>query len=211
MDINQERLFRLLDKNKNFEDMKSDLYEFIKKETKLILSSGLRNFVDLAADLGCSHPGLSAEQYFGHPVRVAKLSLSQYRGEYREAVFKLALVHNLIEVSDRSEHELRRNLGDDLYYAIEHLTVDRSLRWNSEYLLKYYDNLHNLSCEIKLVKVCDKIDNIFLLEDNPCSDTKFKYLEEVDYYVVPLAKTVSRHLSRYLELLSVQVRKRINS
>ena len=93
-DIERKRRYR--DRDLSFSDIKSRLFTFIEQKTKITLRSELKNFVDKIAELGSKHDGLSAQQYFGHPVRVAELSLSFYEGTDPYKVLRLALVPKLI-------------------------------------------------------------------------------------------------------------------
>lgn len=209
MDINGERMRRSKDKYMNYNDLKSEFYEFIERHEKIKLSTDFKKFFDTVSVLGSKHYNLSEQEYFTHPVRVAKLALQFYDGNDIYMVLKLALVHNLIEVSGICQNELRAILGNELYKAVENLTIDRAARWEFQYLNDYYNNLEKSCIEIKLIKVCDKIDNMFLLEDNPCMDVKKLYLQEISDYVTPLAECVSEKLANYIKDLAISVKNRI--
>ena len=115
------------------------------------------------------HEGLTAEQYLLHPTRVALIALKYCNNLVIEDVINLALAHNVIEISDIPKRKIHQLVGERIYSWVETLTIDRAQRWDKFYLQEYYQKIGKLDQVPRLIKVCDKFDNLFFLEDNPSS------------------------------------------
>jgi (p)ppGpp synthase/HD superfamily hydrolase len=143
------------------------------------------------------HAGLSSEIYFPHVLRVAALScmFSNY-SDYKVGV--IGLLHNALEVTSLTDEDLKNNFSNEISDAIKLLTVDRALQCDAKYKKNYYQQLLNGPEAIRLVKVIDKLDNIFLLHLNPDVVVKRRYRKEIYDYVLPMAKQFSFELYTYL-------------
>jgi hypothetical protein len=133
------------------------------------------------------HPGLNSLAYLDHPLRVA--SMAMFLPLEKIVLLKssvLALAHNSLETSTISKSELQKNLGTEIADAVSLLTVDRSNQYDSFYKDKYYEKISESSEFIKVVKVLDKLDNIFTLGMNSNKFAKDFYIFEIKKYVLPL-------------------------
>ena len=68
------------------------------------------------------------------------------------------------------------------------MTVDRNRQWDWGYKDNYYRKI-STSKEMSIIKVLDKLDNLYLLSDNPSKKIKLLYLYEIEKFVLPLAST----------------------
>lgn len=139
-----------------------------------------------AQSIDYHHPGLSARAYLAHPVRVALLSL-QLAAPMETEIVIAALLHNLLEVTSVPADELTRRYGASVAETIINLTVDRSLQNDKLYKQGYYARLRGGSRAGRVVKVLDKLDNLFLLCLNPDDHVRTDYLAEVEDYILPMA------------------------
>jgi len=79
------------------------------------------------------------------------------------------------------------------------LTINREFQLNNAYLEEYYSEINNLPFNLGMIKVLDKIDNLYTLESTATPVQKMKYMEEIRNFVVPLCDNVSPHLSETLK------------
>ena len=137
------------------------------------------------------HPGLNSLAYLDHPLRVA--SMAMFLPLEKTVLLKssiLALAHNALETSTIGKSELQKNLGNEIADAVSLLTVDRNNQYDSFYKDKYYEKISESSEFIRVVKVLDKLDNIFTLGMNSSKFAKDFYIFEIDKYVLPLCNNL---------------------
>jgi len=183
LDYQTEREKRLSD-GKNHKYTILELIDDINKLDVNFIEKDLIVFIREISKLEYYHAGLNRQQYLRHPIRVARILMS-YSNNVSINEIKLALSHNIIEVTQNSSSELIDILGLELYELIKMLTVDRNHQWDSVYKNCYYNNIaKNESTAV--VKIIDKFDNIFLLSDNPDISIKNKYIEEIENHIFPL-------------------------
>jgi (p)ppGpp synthase/HD superfamily hydrolase len=155
---------------------------------------------EYAFSIPYEHEGLSPEIYFAHVLRVAAFA-GLVSGSGDAMAVKIGLLHNALEVGHVSQEELSQNSSEEIACAVALLTVDRSRQWDLQYKKEYYSRLSRASVSVRTVKVMDKLDNIFLLHSNSDMETKTKYREELQSYVVPLALTVDHGVHQYMQQL----------
>lgn len=132
------------------------------------------------------HEGLAADIYFSHPLRVAAMAL-RCGASAGPDIGVVGLLHNVLEVSDVSGAELEQRFGPAVAEDVRRLTVDRARQWDVAYKRDYYAALRAGRVEARVVKVFDKLDNLYLLGLNADRDVKTKYLREIVEYVAPMA------------------------
>jgi (p)ppGpp synthase/HD superfamily hydrolase len=143
------------------------------------------------------HEGLSKGIYLVHPFRVASLYVGLSDDSEINGI-KLALSHNLLEVTDMNIESLTQEVGDELANNIKLLTVHRELQWDWKYKSNYYESIFNSVKYVKQIKVLDKLDNLFLLCLNRSEETREKYLYEVEKWIMPMAIEVLPDIQSYL-------------
>tara|TARA_A100001015_G_C14990920_1_gene713900 strand:- start:113 stop:778 length:666 start_codon:yes stop_codon:yes gene_type:complete len=148
-----------------------------------------------------NHIGLNPSQYIAHPIRVADLV---YQYQYPNCQFydiELALFHNFLEVSSANFEEAEKILGAKIFREVKILTIDRAKRWDGIYLKEYYNAIEKCPRSTKLIKCCDKMDNLFLLQDNKNTKIQKLYLKEIQNFVLPLANQISENF--YLDFCNI--------
>lgn len=158
-----------------------------------------------AKEIQYQHEGLASEVYFSHPLRVAALSILISGGEKADLGI-LAVLHNVLEVSDVTPEMLARNFGPEISRQIVRLTVNRDIEWDQTYKANYYRELIEGPQDSRTVKIIDKLDNLFLLGLNPDDEVKKKYLAEIERFIVPMTQLTLPHLEAYLLLLIADCR-----
>jgi (p)ppGpp synthase/HD superfamily hydrolase len=161
-----------------------------------------------ARGLGYDHPGLTTDAYLAHPVRMAVLSL-RLTEPYSVLAAVIALVHNVLEVTSTARASLEQRLGRDVAAAVELLAVDRSRQHDRTYVESYYAAIRAADPAVGLVKILDKLDNLFLLDVNPDHETRRRYLAEIERELVPIAGDIAPRLMPYLVMLIDDQRARL--
>ena len=141
--------------------------------------------------------GLGSSQYVAHPIRVAHLVHLYQKPQKSFFNIKLALIHNILEVSSLNFYQAEKLFGLEIIEDVKTLTIDKKKRWDKKYLDIYYNKINISNHRLKLIKCCDKLDNLFLLEDNESVEEKKLYLEEINNYVLPLASQVNDDFYSY--------------
>ena len=90
-----------------------------------------------------------------------------------------------------------------IYYGhqILDLTVDREQQWDEDYKNTYYKKIENGPIEARVIKIIDKLDNLFILGVNPNEEIKIKYLKEIEKHVLPLAYRTTPKIYSYMKEL----------
>ena len=143
---------------------------------------------------------MSPEIYFAHPKRVSALSMLLYDNNNIDAAI-LGLIHNVFELTSRDEKEISLLFGSKISKQAFVLTVDRQFQWDRDYKKEYYEKISSGPIESSVIKVLDKVDNLFILGTNPDSEIKYRYLKEIEDYIVPMTSKSIPSLSNYLERL----------
>jgi len=163
-----------------------------------------------AKSINYNHPNISSEIYFSHPVRVA--TYATLFSEHKNIDYPiLGLLHNIYELSEINKAKMTSTFGTKIINEIEVLTVDRNSQWDQEYKKKYYEKINAQSHTCRLVKVLDKLDNLYLLHLNPDNDIKIKYLLEIETHIkpiiendIPILMTYFNELTENCKSLSLQ-------
>jgi (p)ppGpp synthase/HD superfamily hydrolase len=151
------------------------------------------------------HVGLTSEIYFSHPLRVASISvLIDTIPDCKAGV--LAILHNVLEVSDITADNLTQVFGREIADQVVALTVDRRIQWDRIYKTEYYKKLMKGPRFARVVKIVDKLDNLFLLGQNPDSEIRTLYLSEIEDFVLPMVKATLPDLLMYMKSLVSECR-----
>lgn len=153
-----------------------------------------------AKEINYRHVGLTSDIYFSHPLRVAGLAIL-ISGAQDADTGVLAVLHNVLEVSDVSTDMLSTTFGTDMSNLITALTVDRDIQWDKAYKAGYYRKLMEGPIFARVVKIIDKLDNLFVLGLNPDVSVRDKYLIEVEDFVLPMTVTSLPVVTAYMREL----------
>lgn len=150
-----------------------------------------------AKEIKYRHVGLTSDIYFSHPLRVAALA-TLVSGTQDAGIGVIAVLHNVLEVSDVSVDNLSEIFGGDVSNQIKALTVDRDVQWDRAYKAGYYSKLMACPLSARVVKIVDKLDNLFVLGLNPDASVRKKYLAEIEDFVLPMAAATLPRLITYM-------------
>ena len=160
----------------------------------------LAHAIRFAKEIKYRHVGLTSDIYFSHPLRVAGLA-TLISGTKDAGTGVLAVLHNVLEVSDVSAKKLSATFGSGISNQIESLTVDRDVQWDKAYKVGYYGKLMECSLSVRVVKIVDKLDNLFVLGLNPDASVRVKYLAEIEDFVLPMTVASLPGLTAYMREL----------
>lgn len=158
----------------------------------------LTNAFSFAKEIKYHHGGLESNVYFLHPLRVAALAIL-ISGTQDAEIGIVGILHNVLEVSDLSLNELRNTFGSRISNQIDVLTVDRNLQWDKVYKEHYYKKIINSHVSTHIVKILDKLDNLFLLGLNPDASLRERYLAEIENFILPMTMTSQPNLIHYIQ------------
>ena len=156
----------------------------------------IKIFYNYIFKLKYNHPGLNKKLYMMHPIRVAKF-VAKYSKNFTSNDIMLALSHNILEVTNINEKKIANNHLQYLLPYLKILNVDRKLENNQNYKVKYYNCIKEFKIT-STIKILDKLDNLYLLKNNPNKEIKLKYLNEINQFIIPLAEF---HLPICVELI----------
>lgn len=178
---------RRLEGLKKEDSLALELWNFIIGNFNKYDKNKIEETFSFAKSINYKHPNISSEIYFAHPIRVA--SYATLFSKYKNIDYPiLGLIHNIFELSNIDKSEMTSLFGYKIVKEIEVLTVDRDFQWDHEYKKKYYERINAHSHTCRLVKVLDKLDNLYLLHLNPDHDIKIKYLLEIETHIKPIIK-----------------------
>jgi len=100
-----------------------------------------------------------------------------------------------------SLENLSVSFGKCIADQIKILTVDRDVQWDKSYKSGYYNKLMQASHSARVVKIFDKLDNLFLLGLNPDASVREKYLAEIEDFVLPMTEASLPSMTAYMYYL----------
>jgi (p)ppGpp synthase/HD superfamily hydrolase len=201
-DIEIEISKRLLAlENPESERFSESLWELGMNEISVDDQEHLTKIFCFAASIDYHHVGLSPKAYLAHPTRVAGMTLFLSPNSEKKLLGTISLLHNVLEVSSVSSKKLIEEAGHEVADSIQILTVTRDLQENIDYLNNYYSSIKSTPHSLSVVKIIDKLDNLFMLGLNPDEAVRQRYLNEISHYVLPLVKQFLPQLANYFENL----------
>lgn len=152
----------------------------------------------LSKNLDYNHPGLSSKIYLNHPIRVANLLIENISDvSYQHIV--TALLHNVVELTNIKRRSLDQYFEPAIVDCLYTLNVDRTRQDQILYKKEYYKSIENTSEICVLIKLADKLDNIYMINFNPILKRRTIYLDEIKDFVIPLAEKYCKRISSYLK------------
>ena len=195
----QQKIRIEADHNSNYYlEYKRNLSKFINKNLSREDEERVLAALNFSENLEYSHHGLSKNQYLVHPIRVVNTILEKKENISRDLLV-LALLHNVIEVTKITRKKIEDSFGKKISDAIDLLTVDRKIQWKKNYKDEYYNKINNADEIVSIVKIFDKLDNIYLLCTNRNNKTRIMYLNEIEKYIIPMTSKYAPSVTKMLE------------
>ena len=165
----------------------------------------LRSAYNYACAIDYKHEGLTSEIYLAHPTRVATLGVLSNAAESGD-VGVIGMLHNVFEVAQIPKVYLAAKFGLAVVDQIHTLTVNRSLQWDSAYKEEYYARICGSPKPCRVIKIFDKLDNLFVLGLNKDEAIRTKYIAEIEKFVLPMVARDLPEISSYFEQLVIETR-----
>ncbi|MBA3704879.1 MAG: bifunctional (p)ppGpp synthetase/guanosine-3',5'-bis(diphosphate) 3'-pyrophosphohydrolase [Bacteroidetes bacterium] len=187
----------------------SDSYYSEKKFIAIINSLGrkeanITKALEYAKTLNFSKNSLKSS-YLSHPLRLASF-LIEMEPTIASDHIVIALLHNVPETTEISIAELEKIFGKNVATGIDTLVVDRKVSFPS-IEESYYKAIFEQGKSLVLIKLLDKIDNLFVLCLNADDEIRKNYIIEVREKLLPFAFKYNKQLGEYLdELLNLTVK-----
>ena len=199
--IENEIIKRKYYDNNIYNDLEKEWFFHVNKFNKKISTKLISTF-NFAKKIKYKHTKskINSYAYFTHPLRVSLYCVKLRIGNQLD-IGILSLLHNVLEVSNMHKKILKKKFGNELVNYLDCLNIDRSKRWNENYLKKYYKKIYSTNKIAQIVKCMDKFDNLFLLHENKDKLIKKKYIQEINKFVIPMVKKYLPDLLSYYRLL----------
>ena len=84
----------------------------------------------------------------------------------------LSMIHNIFESTDLSETDLLNYFDNEIIERVKILKINREKQYLNSYLTTYYSSIQDAHISVSIVKIIDKIDNIYTLCLNPNLEKK---------------------------------------
>ena len=158
----EERIKRVYARNiLDFKDLHEFKFFLKSISDKKVIDLGERNLKNVLK-IKYKKISLSKEAYVAHICRVTMLTL-KIKPNYSLQSIVPALIHNIYETSNLSDKELLKSFSKEALNTVKILTVNRNKQHRDEYLNDYYENIYRQPEWVGLIKVLDKLDNMFTL------------------------------------------------
>lgn len=147
----------------------------------------VRRAFELAAEAHSKQRRKSGEPYILHPIEVARICIEEVGLGPTAAV--CALLHDVVEDTDYSLDDMRREFGDKIALIIDGLTkLDGSSTYESPQAENFRKVLSTLVMDVRvvLIKMADRLHNMRTLGSMP-RHKQLKIAAETSYIYAPLA------------------------
>jgi len=149
----------------------------------------------------CAHKGqcrCNSAPYIIHPMRVA-LMLLKFDKNTISKVFIAALLHDTVEKTDLTLSEIEGHFGAYVAKLVRSVTrkhdEKQSLQEKSEAKCQNWLEIISGSHEVRMIKICEDLDNMIcwksIPESAPCCKKVERWLIEAEKMSLPLARTTN--------------------
>ncbi|HMW33825.1 MAG TPA: HD domain-containing protein [bacterium] len=132
--------------------------------------------------------------YIIHPIRVASILLHELSVTSADMICS-ALLHDVIEDCGITENEIKNNFNESVASMVRTLTKNPNL---SNAKRVYFEAIMQAEDHIRLVKLCDRLDNLRSLRLIRNKAKTTRYIKETEGQYLPIAAEISPYLFREL-------------
>ena len=147
----------------------------------------LKKAFDMGLEAHAKQRRKSGEPYFFHPIEVARICVSEIGLGPTAAV--CALLHDVVEDTDVTMEDIRREFGDKIGQIVDGLTkLDGLYNVPSEQAENFKKVLSTLVADVRvvLIKIADRLHNMRTIAPMP-KHKQLSIAAETDYIYAPLA------------------------
>ena len=194
----EERFKRVRARNLlDFKDLNEFKFFLKSISNKKVRDLGERNLKNVLT-IKYKNISISKEAYVALISRVTMLTL-RIKPNYSLQSIVPALIHNIYETSKLSDKELLKLFSKEALNTVKILTVNRKKQHREEYLNDYYKNIHRQPEWVGLIKILDKLDNMFTLCLNPDQKKRELYLLHINKFIMPLVEKITPEMVTYFK------------
>lgn len=182
---------------KPFENSPDDLYKLIRAFS-----------VAFNLHAGLSRNNNRNDPYINHCIRVS-LILSEEICCKDVNALSAALLHDVFEKTRNPSYDSTRLLADfgkDIGNIILTLSRNSMEDRKSEYLRHYFEKIATSSKVTRYVMLADRLDNARFLKNVSQRERAFRYKEETEKYVIPIAQATDERFAIKLSIALYEIK-----
>ncbi len=160
-------------------------------------SAQAESVLEFAKGINYHHVGVSSEEYLLHPIRVASFG-GLLNIDNRLLSIKTGLLHNIYELANVTSENIIAVCDEKVDLVLNTLKIDRGRQNDYKYLENYYRDIFLLPNNLGIIKVLDKLDNLYTLNITAPKSLKNRYLDEINKFLIPLSRKISPFLNKTL-------------
>ena len=96
---------------------------------------------------------------------------------------------------------IKKLFGTKTCKFLKILTIDRKKENKKGYKKGYYKKIEKSHHYLTIVKILDKLDNLYLLKNNKNNKVKKNYIKEIETYLMPLVRKKANNIYAHFEEL----------
>lgn len=189
------------------------------------LSENLKRAIEYAAEKHKGQKRLTGDPYIVHPLHVLQNVLRFKKSKNLEVLLISACLHDILEDTDATYYDIVENFGPQVASLVLELTTDEDMKkalGKKQYLSI---KIKNMSSWARVIKLCDRLDNVndllrcedeafknkyinetidildYLLENGDLSNTHIEIIEQILYLLIKLSKDDKERLNKIINIL----------
>ena len=173
----------------------------------MLISPGITKAVEFAIYAHRNQLRKGGQPYIIHPLSVGFILQS---AGYDEAVVVAGILHDIIEDTEHTEEDIKREFGEQVARLVMGVTLDNSVLSRQERVQKYFDGVQRSGNDVKAVCAADLLDNrralLNALEQeadiwHKFHDTPEKYLEDSFKKLEMIKETLDNEITKEAEIV----------
>lgn len=239
--INEERAYHIEPLDKTKETIKIQKENISRKvEPSRVgqddnISENLKKAIEYATKMHKGQTRLNGDPYIKHPLHVAQ-NVSKYKkSKNMEILLISACLHDTIEDTKATYYDIIENFGPQIASLVLELTTDEDMKQvlgKQQYLSI---KMKNMSSWARIIKLCDRLDNVndlleckdekfknkyvtetieiinYLLKNAKLSNTHITIIEQILYLLIQLSKDSNEKTTKLFQIIDSDARLKINS
>jgi (p)ppGpp synthase/HD superfamily hydrolase len=134
----------------------------------------------------------TGEPYIIHLQETAQLLWDVTDGVATADEYVAALLHDTVENTSVTLKEIGRFFGEKPMLLVEELTSNKEQQVSIGKAIYLSDKMNKMSEEAFTIKLCDRLSNVFGLDDNRVpSYFAYKYIEETQYILMNIDRSIN--------------------
>ena len=198
--------------------------EYIEEDDSI--SENLKKAINYAAEKHKGQMRLTGDPYINHPLHVLQDVLKYKKSKNLEVLLISACLHDTLEDTDATYYDIVENFGPQVASLVLELTTDEDMKkvlGKKQYLSI---KIKNMSSWARVIKLCDRLDNVndllrcddetfknkyinetieiidYLLKNAKLSNTQLTIIEQILYLLIKLSKDNNERIQKVVELIN---------